>query len=131
MRTGSHWNARFKGSREAEFAWFGHGAALPGVSMGVNRAAWQIVQAIRRGDAELTITLQAQAASLTSAIAPSLMSALLSLAAKCLPKTPGRDGAAAAEGWECRSRWMPTFLTRLGDRAAVRNNELRGHAPPA
>ncbi|HEY8900854.1 MAG TPA: SDR family oxidoreductase [Chthoniobacterales bacterium] len=131
MRTGSHWNAMFKGNREAEFAWFGHGASLPGASISAVRAARQIVSAIQRGDADLTITWQAQAAVVAAALTPALVAAAEAVVARLLPEKPDEGGSELASGWESRSRWMPTFLTRLGDRAAVRNNELRGHSPPA
>jgi short-subunit dehydrogenase len=131
MRTGSHWNAMFKGNREAEFAWFGHGASVPGASISAARAARQIVAAVQRGDAELTITWQAQTAVVAAAVTPALVAAAEAVVARLLPEQPEEGGSELASGWESRSRWMPTLLTRLGDRAAVRNNELRGHSPPA
>jgi short-subunit dehydrogenase len=130
MRTGSHWNAMFKGNREAEFAWFGHGASLPGASISAERAARQIVSAVQRGDAELTITWQAQMAVVAAALTPAIVAGVEAAVAQLLPADPGGAHSDRASGWESRSRWMPSFLTRLGDRAAVRNNELRGHSPP-
>jgi hypothetical protein len=32
-------------------------------------------------------------------------------------------------GWQSRSRWVPSGLTRLADQATEENNELRGHSP--
>src|SRR5207248_2323908 len=39
MRTGSHWNALFKGRRDREVAWFAIGASLPLTSVAAERAA--------------------------------------------------------------------------------------------
>jgi short-subunit dehydrogenase len=130
MRTGSHWNAMFKGNREAEFAWFGHGASMPGASISAERAARQIVSAIQRGDAELTVTWQARMAVVAAAVTPAIVAGVEAAVARLLPANPEGEHSERASGWESRSRWMPSFLTRLGDRAAVRNNELRGHSPP-
>ena len=52
MRTGSYNAAQFKGDHEAESTWFSLGASLPGISMGAERAARQILQAVKRGDSE-------------------------------------------------------------------------------
>ncbi len=130
MRTGSHWNAFFKGRSEKEFAWFAHGASLPGASMNAERAARQIVAACRRGDAELVISLPAQVAVVAQAVAPGLLAAAESFVHRLLPRSPAEGGHDPRTGWESRSRWVPSILTRLGDGAAVRNNELRGHLPP-
>jgi NAD(P)-dependent dehydrogenase (short-subunit alcohol dehydrogenase family) len=51
MRTGSHLNARFVGRQQAEFRWFALGASKPLVSMDAERAARQILGAVRRGQA--------------------------------------------------------------------------------
>ena len=131
MRTGSHWNAMFKGEREREFAWFAHGASLPGASMSSKRAARQIVASLRRGDAELVISLPAQLAVVAHALAPAAVAAVEALVSSLLPDAPANGGRVAMTGWKSCSRWVPSFFTRLGDRAAARNNELRGHRPPA
>ena len=61
MRTGSPINASMKGQHEAEFAWFAVSDALPGLSVASSRAARQVVEACRRGQAELIISLPARA----------------------------------------------------------------------
>lgn len=131
MRTGSHWNAKFKGEREGEFAWFAHGASMPFVSMDAQRAARQIITAMRRGNAEVVISLQAQMAVVSQAIAPAVVAAAEAMVNRLLPPAPTHGGQAAREGWNSRSDKAPSILTKLGDRAAERNNELRGHTPPA
>ena len=47
LRTGSHKNAFFKGQHRKEFAWFSLGASNPIVSMDADRAAGQILEAVR------------------------------------------------------------------------------------
>ena len=49
MRTGSHLNARFTGRAGKEFTWFSLGASLPLISMDAERAARQIIAAVRPG----------------------------------------------------------------------------------
>lgn len=51
MRTGSFGQALFKGRHDQEYAWFSVGDNLPGLSLSAERAARQIVRAIRRGGA--------------------------------------------------------------------------------
>ena len=59
MRIGSPLNAAFKGQRRQEYAWFAIASSLPVMTIGAERAGRQILQACRRGDAELVITIQA------------------------------------------------------------------------
>ena len=56
MRTGSTYNAMFKGQHRHEFAWFHLSNAMPGFSMSAARAARRIVDACRHGDAEVILT---------------------------------------------------------------------------
>ena len=49
LRTGSYFNAFFKGNKPAEFAWFGLGDNLPGLSISAERAAREIVGATQAG----------------------------------------------------------------------------------
>ena len=50
MRTGSTYNAWFKGQHRREFAWFHIAAAIPGISIDAGRAARQIMDACRHGE---------------------------------------------------------------------------------
>src|SRR3978361_1009080 len=52
-RRGSPRNAQFKGQHRKEFAWFAISDAMPVASISSHRAARQIVEACRRGDAYL------------------------------------------------------------------------------
>jgi NAD(P)-dependent dehydrogenase (short-subunit alcohol dehydrogenase family) len=129
MRTGSHVNARFKGKREEEFAWFAVSDSLPLTSMAGRRAARRILEACRYGEPALILTPQAKAAAIANTVAPNLTARLLELAARFLPGPAGDgDGQEARPGWQQSSRWAPSLLTRLSDEAAVENNELLGEA---
>ena len=129
MRTGSHVNARFKGKREEEFAWFAVSDSLPVTSMAGRRAARRILEACRYGEPALTLTPQAKAAAIANTVAPNVVARLLELVARLLPEpSPDGDGEEARPGWQNSSRWAPSLLTRLADEAAVENNELRGSA---
>jgi uncharacterized membrane protein/NAD(P)-dependent dehydrogenase (short-subunit alcohol dehydrogenase family) len=58
MRTGSHINAIFKGKNQLEFALFSTMNALPFTSVSAEKAAKEIIEATRRGDAEAIISIQ-------------------------------------------------------------------------
>src|SRR5215469_14898457 len=77
MRTGSHVNARFKGSHDAEFAWFSASAGAPLISMDADRAARKILAACRRGQPSLTLTFAARAAILGNALFTNLTGYLM------------------------------------------------------
>src|SRR3954470_24556165 len=128
MRTGSHVNARFKGKREEEFAWFAVGDSLPVTSMAGRRAARRILEACRYGEPALTLTMQAKAAAIANTVAPNVVARGLELTARLLPGPNPENGDEARPGWQSTSRWVPSLLTRLADEAAVENNELRGAA---
>lgn len=123
MRTGSPRNATFKGQHRAEHAWFSISDALPIVSMDATRAARQILRACRRGDAEAVLSLPAKVATVVHALAPGLTADVLGLVNRLLPG-PGGIGTGRAQGAESESPLSPSVLTALGDRAAVRNNEV-------
>ena len=129
MRTGSHVNARLKGKRDEEFAWFAVTDSLPVTSMAGRRAARRILEACRYGEPTLTLTPQAKAVAIANTVAPNLVARFLELAARLLPEpSADGDGEEARPGWQSTSRWVPSLLTRLADEAAVENNELRGAA---
>jgi len=127
MRTGSTYNAWFKGNHRREFAWFHTADALPVLSIDATRAARQIVEACRRGDAELTITLPARLAIVMKALCPETTAKLMSLANRLLPSAGDAAGRASRSGWQSVSRLAPSILTRSIDRASTENNEV----PPA
>ena len=129
LRTGSYFHALFKGHQPEEFAWFGLGDNLPGGSMSAERAARQIVQATRRGDAERILSLPATLLARLQGAAPNTTAGLLTLinnAALPPPSdapaaTPTITGSDAAPNVPAR----PLFeaATALGEAAAARLNE--------
>jgi NAD(P)-dependent dehydrogenase (short-subunit alcohol dehydrogenase family) len=123
MRTGSPVNAMFKGRRPQEYAWFAISDSLPLASIDARRAARQVIEACRRGDAELVITVQARLAILARTVAPELFSDVLTLVNRLLPGTAA-DGDQARPGRQSESDWAPSKLTRPTYRAAMRNNEM-------
>ncbi|HEY0546229.1 MAG TPA: SDR family oxidoreductase [Pyrinomonadaceae bacterium] len=129
MRTGSPRNATFKGQHRAEYAWFSISDSLPMLSMSAERAASQIVDACRRGDAELVLTVQAQLAVRFHGLFPGLTADILGLVNRLLP-APGGIGRRRAKGKESESAISPSLLTALTEAAARKNNEMFEASPP-
>jgi short-subunit dehydrogenase len=124
IRTGSFIQAGFTGNREAEYAWFRLGSSLPFPAMSAEKAARQIVDAIRRGESEVILTLPAQLLTRIHGVAPGLMSDALSLVNRLLPRSvPGSYGTE--QGKTLSTPIDGTPLTALGDRAVER------YQPPA
>jgi len=124
MRTGSPINASFKGQHDQEFAWFAIADSIPGMSIGAERAAGQILEACRYGDPELTISLPAKLAVMAAAVAPTVFAGLMAAAVRFLPGPAGPSGDHTERGRDTRSPWAPSLVTTLSDRAAVVNNEV-------
>lgn len=129
MRTGSHLNALFKGQQQAEFTWFSLGATLPLISMNAERAAHQIVEAAKRGDAERVLSIPATLLASFHGLFPGLTSELLGLVnAVLLPSAQAAD-AGIARGQEIEATLGPThakvlhILTTLGRHAAEKFNQ--------
>lgn len=127
MRTGSARNANFKGKHRAEYALFSISAALPISSMRAERAARQIVSACKRGEAEVTLSIQAQVAALFHGVFPGVTADVMGFVNQLLP-SPGGIGEHKAKGKDSFSVVSPSLLTILNDKAAFRNNEM-GSAP--
>jgi NAD(P)-dependent dehydrogenase (short-subunit alcohol dehydrogenase family) len=128
MRTGSTYNARFKGRHRDEFAWFHVSSAIPGFTISASRAAHQIVDACRHGDPELVITPAAKIAVVANGLSPAITARALAIANRVLPK-PGEGGDESRSGWQSVSRFVPSMLTRLADRATREHNELPEPSP--
>ena len=125
MRTGSHVNVLVRGRHEAEWAWFAHGAATPGITIDPRRAARMILRAAQEGRPALDVGAMVRVAAIANAAAPNLVARAMALVARLLPRPTGAEGDVTRTGWESRSRWAPSPLTRAGDRQAVANNEVR------
>lgn len=130
MRTGSHVNALFKGQHRKEFAWFAVSAGNPLLSTTAPDAAERIVEACRYGKPRLIITWPARLLHAANALFPGLTAMGTKTAAKLLPEPSETADRTPHSGWESRSRFAPSFLTRAGDRAIVPNNEQQPDRPP-
>jgi NAD(P)-dependent dehydrogenase (short-subunit alcohol dehydrogenase family) len=123
MRTGSPRNADFKGKHRFEYAWFSISDALPLLTVSAENAARQVVQACKRGQAELVISVPAKIAVLFDSLFPEAMSQMLALTNRLLPEAGGA-GKERVKGRDSKSAWSPSWLTKLNEEAALRNNEL-------
>jgi len=123
MRTGSPRNAIFRGQHRSEYAWFSISDALPGLSISAENAARRIVAACRRGDAEVLFPVPVRVVAVVNAIAPGLTASVLAAVDRMLP---GSDGGSRGrrKGAESQSRLSPSWLSRLGDRAAKKYNQI-------
>jgi len=124
MRTGSPFNGWFKGRHRDEFTWFAISDSLPLATIDGTRAARQIIDACRYGDAELVITWPAKLAVIANAVLPEAVALGMSIANQLLPGPTNESGDQARSGWQSLSDWAPSKLTTLTDRAAAENNEL-------
>ena len=124
MRTGSPYNAWFRGRHRDEFTWFAVGDSLPLVTVDARRAAWQILDACRHGDAELTVGWPARLGIIANAVMPQIFAGVMATANRLLPKPVEGASADTHSGWQSLSAWAPSRLTQTTDRAAARNNEL-------
>jgi len=124
MRTGSPFNAWFKGKHRQEFAWFAVADSLPVLSIDADRAARQIIDAMRHGDAELVVSWPAKLAAGAAAVMPNTMAAAMRVVSRLLPSRAEGKGDERHSGWQSSSRWAPSLLTRPSERAAAHNNEI-------
>lgn len=123
MRTGSPRNAIFRGQHRSEYAWFSISDALPGLSISAESAARRIVDACRRGDAEVLFPFTTRMAAVANAVAPGITANLLGVVDRLLPG-PGGHPRERRRGAESQSWLSPSWLTRLGDRAARKFNQM-------
>lgn len=123
MRTGSYRQAFFAGNQKEEFEWFALGATMPLVSMNAERAAREIVRAVRRGDAQPILSLPANMAGRFHGLFPGLTNTLLAWTNAILP-SPGPGRFAKGEEVEQQID-SPLFkkATALGTEAARRYQE--------
>ncbi len=123
MRTGSTEKAWFKGRNRLEYAWFSIADSLPLLTVDVAQAAQLIVDAVQRGDAELTISLPARALALIHGVLPGPLAELMALVARVLPP-PGGIGRSARRGAESHSIIAPSPLTAATQTRARTQNEI-------
>jgi short-subunit dehydrogenase len=132
MRTGSHIQARYTGDTEKEYRWFAGAASFPGTSSNATAAAKNIVRALLRGSAEVSIGLQAIAAARLANLSPELTAILLQTANIVLPNAP----QAARSFWDADRSLkgaihrgsLPALLERSGT-AAIEQYNQSGEGP--
>lgn len=129
LRTGSYFNALFKGNKAGEFAWFALGDNLPVGSISAERAAREIVAATRNGEAERILSVPANLLSRAQGLAPSATNGLLTLINNLvLPAPsdqPGSNKISTGSDADPLIPLHPAFdaVTALGRSAAERLNE--------
>lgn len=130
LRTGSQVNALYAGKHESEFEWFSLSGATPLTSMSATRAARRIVLAAKRGEGTLTLTWQAKLLRLTHGVLPGLTSDILGVVNRALPDAEPAD-TGTTRGLEMATSRVPSRLTTLVNRAALRNNQYGGKKRPS
>ena len=124
MRTGSPRHALFKGQHRKEYAWFSVSDSLPGLSMDADRAASEIVEALKHGHAERVLSVPAWIGVKAQAMFPGLTAEMLSIADRLLPSATYLSARRAVKGESSTSTWIPSWLTRRGARAEHRYNQV-------
>src|SRR4029079_1902222 len=107
-----------EGEAAEEYAWFGLGASLPGISIGAGAAARRILRATVNNEPELILSAPANFIARVHGIAPGLTMQMFSLVNRLLPKGAsrklrnGRDVARESDSRASRS------VMQLGHKAA-------------
>jgi NAD(P)-dependent dehydrogenase (short-subunit alcohol dehydrogenase family) len=126
MRTGSHVNAEFHG--EEQYGWFALGASLPLISMDARRAAEQIVQAVKRKEAERILSLPANIAVRLHGVFPGVSARLAGVVKRWVLPGADRNVAARERGAEIERGFgsgLFEVATAWGRAAAHRTNQYK------
>nr|WP_275588394.1 SDR family oxidoreductase [Microlunatus panaciterrae] len=127
MRTGSQQRAQFGGQAALEYAWFAPAASLPLLSISSQRAARIIVRKVLAGRPTVILTPAAKVAVRLNGLSPGLVTGVLGLAKRLLPRPPGEAvDTGTVPGWAAERRLSSPVvraLTALGRRAAARLNQ--------
>ena len=113
MRTGSHRNVLVRGQHKREATWFALSSATPMTAMSAERAAVQIVEAVRQRRARVSPGWPTRIAEIGQAIAPEVVSAISVTAVRAILPAPdetyGNESRASRELDLCRiARWFAT-----------------------
>jgi hypothetical protein len=143
MRTGSPFNAWFKGRHRDEFTWFAISDSMPVATIDGRRAALQLIDACRHGDAELVITWPAKMAIIANALVPEIVALAMNVANALVLPQPAKKaawsgtaaGRASRTGLRrssrnCRSRRQPATTRSLSDMAIAERADCRIAAIP-
>lgn len=122
MRTGSYDHAEFGGQYKKEYTLFSILDSLPLMSMDADVAADKILEGIRYGRAELTLSFTAKLAHRLSVHFPELFADAMSLTNRLIPG-PTEDRETRVEGKDAHTFLSPSVLTKMSEKAAIRNNE--------
>ncbi len=128
MRTGSHVNAFFKGDNRAEYTWFSLGATSPVTAISARRAARSVVNAIRRGQAEIILSLPAKLAVWIHGLLPGTSVTIAGLANRLMPGT-GNSDTHRLRGKDSETAISRSFLTKLGRDAGERLHQYPERRP--
>lgn len=123
-RTGSPRNVTVKGQHEKEYAWFNIVDSLPVTSISAERTARAIINACKRGDAELITTLSGKFITAFHGLFPGTTADVFSFINRILPEPGGVGSTDRKMGYESQSEAAPSILTVLNDKAAEQNNEM-------
>ncbi len=123
LRTGSYDHALFKGDRADEYGWFSVSDNAPLLSISAERAAREIVQAARRGEAERVLSLPAALAAKFHGVAPGLTSDLLRLVNRTLPPPQDGETQMGSQVRDAHPSGLRDGLTALGRRAQGELNQ--------
>lgn len=124
MRTGSHLHAILRGDHQREYLWFARSDLTPGLSKDADQAAKRILEAARAGQAYVSLTLAAGALSTFVNVFPNAGARLLEAIHRLLPAPVGEEGDETVEGADMQYPLEDPLLDALGERAAVRNNQV-------
>lgn len=130
MRTGSFVNALFTGDHRAEYTWFSISDSLPFISMSASHAARRIVDATRRGEAEIILSPAARALATFHGVAPALTSRVMAVVNRFLPGT-GATSPARYSGWQSETALSDSPLTALSRKPIEDLNQTEPVQPGA
>lgn len=125
MQTGSYVNAQFRGDVVKEAEWFSASETLPLLAMSMERAAREIVTAVKRGESELVMPASANLMARLHGAFPELSIAAAGWANRMLPG-PSRS-TEKVSGLEIQRRNISPKLRHISELA--RPQARRAHQP--
>ena len=131
MRTGSHRNVIVRGLHKTEARLFGAMSATPVTSMGADRAARMVLDAVRSGRAHVSPGWQARMLETMHALAPELLATLMAVAAvRLLPGAAQDAGGDQARLSRDLDLGAVTSVFPSGAAAAFNQPVARGETRP-
>lgn len=123
MNTGSPRNITVKGRHEEEYAWFKTLGSSPLIAQNADRIANKIVKAIEYRKEEVIFSFNAKMITMLKGVAPGAVNIIMNLFNRFLPE-PNPGDFSEKKGYESESRKSNNILTRGGEAAAEKNNEI-------